>query len=263
MNIETKRNNIVHGIRNYCAESGFKKVMLGLSGGMDSALVLALACDAVGADNVYTFMMKTKYTSAVSVNLAKEAADLNGAHHEIIDIQSNVDEALKSLTFTPQNPVTEQNLQSRTRGLLSMAYSNEYGYLLLACGNKSEAAMGYCTLYGDTCGGISPIGDLFKTEVYEMADLYNREGRYFIPKGIIDRPPTAELAFNQKDTDSLLPYPVLDPILRDYVYGQKEVPTDLKQTVATVQHKYKIAEFKRKQMPMSIPADYIYGKQRG
>ncbi len=262
LTIEEKRNNIVQGIRNYCAESGFKKVMLGLSGGMDSALVLALACEAVGADNVYTFMMSTKYTSQKSIDLAKQAAEVNGAHHQIIDIQPNVDEALRTLTFTPQNPVTEQNLQSRTRGVISMAYSNEYGYLLLACGNKSEAAMGYCTLYGDTCGGISPIGDLFKTEVYDMADLYNREGKYLIPQGIIDRPPSAELAFNQKDTDSLLPYPVLDPILRDYIYGQQAVPADLQQTVETVRHKYKIAEFKRKQMPMPISATHIYGHQR-
>ncbi len=252
--ILAKRHTIVKGIQDYCRNAGFTDVMLGLSGGMDSALVLALACEAMSAEHVHTYMLTTKYTSQMSIDLAQEAATLNKASHAIIDIQPIVDSLLKALPFTPQNPVTEQNLQARARGIINMAYSNEYGYLLLACGNKSEAAMGYCTLYGDICGGISPIGDLFKTEVYAMADLYNQEGRYFIPQGIIDRPPTAELAFNQKDTDSLLPYPVLDPILRDYIYGNKKVPADMIDTVSIVRRKFKAAEFKRNQSPVVIKA---------
>ncbi len=252
--ILAKRKTIVKGIQNYCHNAGFTDVMLGLSGGMDSALVLALACEAMGSEHVHTFMMSTKYTSQQSIDLALEAATLNKAHHTVIDIQPIVNQLLNTLPFKPQNPVTEQNLQARARGIINMAYSNEYGYLLLACGNKSEAAIGYCTLYGDICGGISPIADLFKTEVYAMAELYNQEEKYFIPQGIIDRPPTAELAFNQKDTDSLLPYPILDKILNDYIYGHKEVPTDMKEMVAIIQRKFKAAEFKRKQSPTVIVA---------
>ncbi len=252
--IATKRNLIIQGIRAYCHKTGFSNVMLGLSGGMDSALVLVLACEAMGAEHVHSLMMATKYTSRQSIDLAQEAANLNNVNHTTLDIQPILNSLLATLPFTPQNPVTEQNLQARARGIINMAYSNEYGYLLLACGNKSEAAMGYCTLYGDICGGISPIADLYKTEVYAMADLYNQEGKYFVPREIIRRPPTAELAYNQKDTDSLLSYDILDPILKDYIYDKKEIPEDIRETVTAVQRKFDAAAFKRAQSPFVIPA---------
>ncbi len=134
-----------------------------------------------------------------------------------------------------------------------MTYSNDNRWLLLSCGNKSEAAMGYCTLYGDTCGGISPIGDVFKTDVYKLAHLYNQKGIFFVPQGIIDRPPTAELAPDQKDTDSLPPYSILDLILKDYIFGKMPVPEEKRQEIRAIQHRYKAMAFKRAQSPQVIP----------
>lgn len=252
MTIQSIRNQIVNGLSSYCKKYGFTDVVLGLSGGLDSAVVLALACDAMGPEHVHTIMMKTKYTSQQSIDLAKQAADMNHVKHIEINIQPVIDSYLQTLPFAPKNPVTEQNLQARTRGVIAMAYSNDNNWLLLACGNKSEAAMGYCTLYGDICGGISPIGDVFKTQVYELAELYNREKRIFVPQGIIDRPPTAELAHGQKDTDSLPPYPVLDKILKNYIYGNLVVPAEKRQEVAIIRNRYQAMAFKRAQAPQAI-----------
>lgn len=246
------RNKLVTGLRNYCQKNGFTDVLLGLSGGLDSAVVLALACEAVGCKNVHTIMMKTKYTSQISIDLADEAARQNNVNHCVLDIQPSVDSFLNTVDFIPKNPVTPQNIQARVRGVLAMAYSNENGWLLLACGNKSEAAMGYCTLYGDVCGGISPIGDIFKTEVYQLANLYNSEGKFFVPQGIIDRPPTAELALDQKDTDSLPPYSVLDEILRNYIYGNKPIPATQQEGVRKIRNQFDKMAFKRLQMPPVI-----------
>lgn len=246
------RRKLVDGIKDYCEKHNFKDVILGLSGGLDSAVVLALACEALGANHVHPMMLKTKYTSTQSIELAKQATQLNKTDYAEIDIQPIVDSYLKALPFTPKNPVTEQNLQARTRGVILMAYSNDNGWLLPACGNKSEAAMGYCTLYGDVCGGLSPIGDVFKTEVYALANLYNQEGKFFIPQGIIDRPPSAELAHGQKDTDSLPPYSVLDNILKNYIYGQLPVPKEQAKEIAIIRNRYHAMAFKRAQIPGAI-----------
>ncbi len=252
MTIQFIKNQIVKGIKKYCQENHFKDVVLGLSGGLDSAVVLALACEAIGSEHVHTVMMKTKYTSQQSLDLAKKAAQMNHVDHTEIDIQPIVDVYLKTLPFSIQNDITLQNLQARVRGVLLMTYSNDNRWLLLSCGNKSEAAMGYCTLYGDTCGGISPIGDVFKTDVYKLAHLYNQEGSFFVPQGIINRAPTAELAPDQKDTDSLPPYSILDQILKDYIFGTIPIPQEKQQEVSLIQQRYTAMAFKRKQIPQAI-----------
>lgn len=241
LNIEIVKNNLVADIRDFCKRAGFTDVTFGLSGGMDSALVLALTAEALGAEHVHTMMMKTKHTSQLSIDLADEMARNIGNPHQTIDIQPLVDAAENTLPFTAQNKVTLENLQSRVRGLICMAFSNDFNRLVLACGNKSEISMGYCTLYGDTCGGLAPIGDLYKTEVYAMAELYPQ-----IPRGIITRPASAELATDQKDTDSMPDYDTLDPILRAIEMGGEDNENEL---FANIKRRSKGAAFKRIQMP--------------
>ena len=158
--------NLKKGLRFYCRENGFSDVILGLSGGLDSAVVSVLAAEALGAEHVYCLMMKTGYTSALSLEIARELAEMNKFNYRVLDIQPLVDSQQKFLTAalgTEPKKVVVENLQARERGKILMAFSNQFGYLVLACGNRSEAATGYCTLYGDTCGGLMPIGDLFKT----------------------------------------------------------------------------------------------------
>ncbi len=247
------KNTIVNGIKTYCQKNNFTDVLLGLSGGIDSALVLVLACEALGANHVHTLMMKTKYTSDKSILLAQKIAEMNNVHHQVIDIEPILKSYLKSFSFTPKNPLTKQNLQARIRGVIAMAYSNENGWLLLSCSNKSESAMGYCTLYGDTCGGISPIGDIYKTSVYKLAYLYNQEGKYTIPTEIINREPTAELANNQKDTDLLPPYHILDDILKNHIFDNQPISKEKEELVNTIKNKYNKTAFKRSQMPPVIP----------
>ena len=247
--IKIIKEKLVNDLKNFCAQNGFTDVMFGLSGGMDSALVLALAVEALGPEHVHTLMMKTKYTSQQSIDLANEIAKNMGNHHETIDIQPAVDEFAKTIQFTPKRSVTMENLQSRIRGIITMTYSNDFNWLVLACGNKSEASMGYCTLYGDTCGGVMPIGDLYKTQVYEMADLYNREGKFIIPDGIINRAPSAELAHDQKDSDSLPEYEVLDPILAHIESGAADTDIENKELVNDIRRRYNAMEFKRRQCP--------------
>lgn len=243
-NIKIIKDNMVADFRRFVTDNGFTDVMLGLSGGMDSALVLAIAAEALGPEHVHTMMMKTKYTSQLSVDLANEMAALVGNPHETIDIQPAVDAFAKTLTFEPKRSVTMENLQARIRGIITMTYSNDFNWLVLACGNKSERAMGYCTLYGDTCGGIMPIGDLYKTEVYAMAELY----RDVIPAGIIERVPTAELAFDQADSDSLPPYEILDPILDAIESGVENADLD-KNLLYDIRRRYNAMAFKRAQCP--------------
>ena len=199
--------------------------------------------------------MKTKYTSLESINLAQQIADLNNVDHKTIDIQEIVDNFLKTVDFKSKNPTTEQNIQARIRGNILMMYSNENGYLLLACGNKSEIAMGYCTLYGDTCGGLLPIGDVYKTTVYELANLFNQEGRFLIPTEIVKRKPSAELAKNQYDTDSLPPYEVLDEILKSYIYDTKKTTQNDIELVCSIQKRYEKNKFKRLQLPPILSLD--------
>jgi len=232
--------NLVKDLREFVQSRKFSDVVFGLSGGMDSALVLALAAEALGPQHVHTFMMATKNTSAMSVYLAKQLSYNIGNPHQFIDIQPRVDCALKTLPFVPQRRTTVENIQARIRGDICMTFSNEYNWMVLGCGNKSEAAMGYCTLYGDTCGAVMPLGDLYKTEVYKMAELYPA-----IPQGIITRAPSAELSPNQRDSDSLPEYAVLDPILQKIESGV----ADENEQMAEIRRKYKAMSFKRDQMP--------------
>ncbi|TWT20160.1 NAD+ synthase [Luteimonas marina] len=212
---------VVRGIRDYCGKNGFSNVWLGLSGGIDSSIVLALAVDALGAGNVTAVRMPSRYTASLSNDLAQEQCDALGVKLVALPIEKPFQGFLDALAeaFDGREPdTTEENLQSRTRGALLMALSNKFGGLLLTTGNKSEYAVGYATIYGDMCGGYAPIKDLYKTEVFGLAKWRNTVGGApVIPPAVIARPPSAELRENQLDQDSLPPYDVLDGILRRYV----------------------------------------------
>ncbi|MCW5580480.1 MAG: NAD+ synthase [Luteimonas sp.] len=212
---------VTRGIRDYCRKNGFTKAWLGLSGGLDSSVVLALAVDALGADNVTAVRMPSRYTAALSNDLAQEQCDALGVKLLALPIEAPFQGFLDTLagTFEGREPdTTEENLQSRVRGALMMALSNKFGGLLLTTGNKSEYAVGYATIYGDMCGGYAPIKDLYKTEVFALARWRNTvSGAAVIPEAVIARPPSAELRENQIDADSLPPYDVLDAILLRYV----------------------------------------------
>jgi NAD+ synthetase len=212
---------IVRGLRDYCAKNGFQKVWLGLSGGIDSALVLALAVDALGADNVTAVRLPSRYTAGLSNDLASEQCQALGVKLKTISIEAPFKgfmEALAPVFAGYEADTTEENLQSRSRGVILMALSNKLGGLLLTTGNKSEYAVGYATIYGDMCGGYAPIKDLYKTEVFALARWRNTVGgTAVIPDAVITRPPSAELRENQTDQDSLPPYDVLDAILYRYV----------------------------------------------
>ena len=238
--IKKIKENLVYDLRDFVQSRKFSDVVFGLSGGMDSALVLALAAEALGPQHVHTFMMATKNTSGLSIELAKQLSANIGNPHKFIDIQPRVDCALKTLPFVPQRRTTVENIQARIRGDICMTFSNEYDWMVLGCGNKSEAAMGYCTLYGDTCGAVMPLGDLYKTDVYKMAELYPA-----IPQAIIIRAPSAELSPNQYDSDSLPEYAVLDPILQKIESGV----LDENEQMAEIRRKYNAMAFKRNQMP--------------
>lgn len=212
---------VVRGTRDYCRKNGFDKVWLGLSGGIDSSLVLAIAVDALGAENVTAVRMPSRYTADLSNDLAVEQCDALGVRLLALPIEKPFQGFLDTLSDTFEGravDTTEENLQSRTRGVLMMALSNKFGGLLLTTGNKSEYAVGYATIYGDMCGGYAPIKDLYKTEVFALAKWRNAvAGAPVIPWEVISRPPSAELRENQKDQDSLPPYDVLDAILLRYV----------------------------------------------
>jgi NAD+ synthase (glutamine-hydrolysing) len=214
---------LVLGLRDYFGKMGFKRAILGLSGGIDSAIVAVLAQEALGSENVRVILMPSKYSSDHSVNDAVKLAENINIQYNTVNIQPIVDSFLQVLTvlFEEQNlGLTEENLQARIRGTLLMAASNKYGNLLLNTSNKSEAATGYGTLYGDMCGALSVIGDLYKTEVYELAQYINRE-REIIPLNTIVKPPSAELRPDQKDSDSLPDYAVLDDLLYHFIEMQK------------------------------------------
>lgn len=252
-------NQLVAELRKYVADNGFSEVILGLSGGVDSAMVAVLAAEALGGEKVHSIMMKTQYTSELSLEIARKIAKLNGLQYQEIDIQPIVDEQQKFLTQiwggSPKNIVLE-NLQARERGKILMAFSNQYGYLVLACGNKSETAMGYCTLYGDTCGGLAPIGDVYKSTIFELAKWRNLKNEVF-PKEVISRPPSAELSLNQKDEDSLPPYAVLDKILEAYIDDGLTVEEVVslgfkRELVQKIVGQYHKMVYKRKQMAENI-----------
>ncbi|HWT66141.1 MAG TPA: NAD+ synthase, partial [Terracidiphilus sp.] len=210
---------LVLGTRDYIRKCGFKKAVVGLSGGIDSALVAAVAVEALGAENVLGIGMPSPYSSQGSIDDSRRLAANLGMRFEVVpisDLFSSYTRALEPLFTGLKADTTEENIQSRIRGGLLMALSNKFNALVLTTGNKSEMAVGYCTLYGDMVGALAVIGDLVKTRVYSVCRWLNRE-REVIPYAILDKPPSAELRPDQKDTDSLPPYDVLDPIVEAYV----------------------------------------------
>lgn len=214
---------LVMGVRDYFSKVGFKNAVLGSSGGIDSAVVHAIAAEALGAEHVKAITMPSKYSSSGSVDDAQKLAQNLGSPFSIIPIKKAFDAFEETLAdeFIGTEPnVTEENLQARSRGIILMAYSNKFGNMVLNTSNKSESAVGYSTLYGDMCGGLSVIGDLYKEQVYELARFINRYGEV-IPYEIVNKEPSAELRPDQKDIDSLPPYPVLDKILFHYIEGKK------------------------------------------
>ena len=263
---------IVRGIRDYCGKNGFSKVWLGLSGGIDSALVLALAVDALGAENVTAVRLPSRYTAGLSNDLAAEQCAALGVKLEAISIEAPFKGFLEALgpVFgdTPAD-TTEENLQSRSRGVILMALSNKFGGLLLTTGNKSEYAVGYATIYGDMCGGYAPIKDLYKTEVFALARWRNTvAGAPVIPEAVITRPPSAELRENQTDQDSLPPYDVLDAILLRHV-DQEQSRDDIVRAgfdaavVDRVLRLVRISEWKRHQAaPGPKVSRRAFGRER-
>lgn len=253
----------VLGLRDYVHKNGFRKVVLGLSGGIDSALVAAMAVDAFGAENVHTIMLPYRYTSEDSLRDAKDCAARLGVRYDVVAIGDPVDGANAALgdIFAGTKPdLTEENIQSRMRGVILMAVSNKFGAMLLTTGNKSEMAVGYATIYGDMNGGYNPLKDLFKMQVYHLSDWRNKNvpgdclgpGGEVIPQAIIDKAPSAELRPDQKDQDSLPPYPVLDAILESLVELELSVPQIVAKgfdydLVKRVEKLLYLAEYKRRQ----------------
>jgi NAD+ synthase (glutamine-hydrolysing) len=245
---------LVLGVRDYAHKSGFKKALIALSGGIDSALVAALATEALGKENIIGVSLPSSISSQHSRDDARQLAANLGIRFETVRISDVVNEAEKVLwhlfTTLPRD-VTEENIQARVRGLLMMALSNKFGAILLTTGNKSEMAVGYCTLYGDMAGGLAVISDVFKTQVYALCHWINRE-REIIPRSTIEKPPSAELRPGQVDQDSLPPYDVLDAILKGYVeegLGRRDlIELGFAEAVVNdVARKVDLNEYKRKQ----------------
>jgi NAD+ synthase (glutamine-hydrolysing) len=246
---------LVIGTRDYVRKCGFRKVLVALSGGIDSALVAAIATDALGPENVLGIGMPSPYSSTGSIDDSRRLAQNLGIRFEVIGISGLFEEyklALGPLFEGTRTDTTEENIQSRTRGVLMMALSNKFSALVLTTGNKSEMAVGYCTLYGDMVGALAVIGDLVKTRVYAVCRWLNRD-REIIPPAVIEKPPSAELRPDQKDTDSLPPYEVLDPILEAYVERYETPEAIAKATgssLALVQQVVRLveqSEYKRQQ----------------
>jgi NAD+ synthase (glutamine-hydrolysing) len=254
--IEKIHAALILGIQDYFRKLGFKKAILGLSGGIDSALVYALAIEALGNENVLGVMMPSQYSSDHSISDSEKLANNLNGRTKLIPIKPSFEKLLESIgpNFDHQVPdVTEENIQARIRGLMLMALSNKGGYILLNTSNKSEAAVGYGTLYGDMCGGLSVIGDVYKTRAYELARYINRT-REIIPENIITKAPSAELRPDQKDSDSLPEYDILDQVLYNYIELRKG-PEDLlemgfdKALVSRVLRLVNQNEYKRYQTP--------------
>ena len=247
------------GVRDYVRKHGFPGVVMGLSGGIDSALTLAIAVDALGTDHVQAVMMPSRYTSSMSVEDAKEQAETLGVKYSVLSIDGMFEctlAALKGEFAGRPADATEENIQSRCRMLLLMGISNKTGRMLLTTGNKSEMAVGYATLYGDMAGGFAPIKDCSKLLVYRLANYRNSLGRV-IPRRVIEREPSAELRPGQKDSDSLPPYEVLDPILEAFI--EEDLSVDEieargfdRGTVGKVLDLVKRNEYKRRQAPPGV-----------
>jgi NAD+ synthase (glutamine-hydrolysing) len=250
---------LVLGIRDYVIKNGFQGAVLGLSGGIDSALTLALAVDALGADKVEAVMMPSRYTADMSVEDARLEADALGVEYHVIPIEPAFQAftGLLADTFAglPRD-TTEENIQARCRGVLLMAISNKMRKILLTTGNKSEMSVGYATLYGDMAGGFAPLKDVPKLLVYQLSE-YRNSISPVIPLRVIERPPSAELAPDQKDEDSLPPYSVLDPILERYVEWDQSVEEIIaagftEADVVRVARLVDINEYKRRQAPPGV-----------
>jgi len=217
--IESVYEALILGIRDYMRKCGFAKAVIGLSGGIDSAMVCCLVQEAIGGNNVLGISMPSPYSSKGSIEDSRRLAEKIGIQFKVIPISEIYDSYLETLKEHFQGKefdITEENVQARIRGNILMAFSNKFGYLVLSTGNKSELAVGYCTLYGDMSGGLSVLSDVPKTMVYELAEYINRKSEV-IPKQIIEKPPSAELKPNQVDQDTLPPYPILDQILHHYI----------------------------------------------
>ena len=254
LEMERLRKALAMGVRDYVLKSGFSKVVIGLSGGIDSAVTAAIAVDALGAQNVLGISLPSSISSEHSKQDAKELAENLGIEFHTISIQSLVSAASSELDFLfrdlPED-VTEENLQARSRGLLLMALSNKFNALLLTTGNKSELAVGYCTLYGDMCGGLAVISDVPKMKVFELAKYFNRQ-KILIPTNTIEKPPSAELRPDQKDSDSLPDYEILDAILHAYVEQGNSLQTIIEDgydpdVVRRIIRLVDLNEYKRKQ----------------
>ncbi|WP_336279174.1 NAD+ synthase [Bartonella sp. CB175] len=269
----------VLGLRDYVNKNRFKDVVLGLSGGIDSALCAVMAVDALGAERVRTVMMPYHYTSQESLKDAKDCAYLLGCHYEIIPIVQPVEvllDTMKPVFLELPSDVTKENLQSRVRGLILMAIANKFSSMVVTTGNKSEMAVGYATLYGDMNGGFNPIKDIYKMQVYALAEWRNKnylqnwkgpEG-VVIPQNIIEKVPSAELRENQKDEDSLPPYHILDDILQSLIENDMSVSDivkrgHLRETVEKVENLLYLAEYKRRQSALGVKISYKYfGRDR-
>jgi len=250
---------LVLGVRDYVNKNGFKGVLLGLSGGIDSGLTLPIAVDALGKERVEAVMMPFKYTSQMSLNDAEDEANRLGVRYSVLPIEPMYDAFMTTLQDEFEGTkvdTTEENLQSRCRGVMLMALSNKKGYLVLTTGNKSEMAVGYATLYGDMAGGYGVLKDVFKTLVFELSK-YRNTIEEVIPPRVITRPPSAELAPDQVDEDSLPPYDVLDEILRLYIEEDASADAIIakgfaEEDVRRVIRLVDINEYKRRQAPVGV-----------
>ena len=268
--LEDVYNALVLGTKDYVNKNGFNGIIIGSSGGIDSALTATIAYDALGSSRVNTVMMPFDFTAEMSIEDAQELADNLSIHHSVISIKEIYEafsDVLKPSFKDKEIDKTEENLQSRCRGVTLMALSNKLGYLVLTTGNKSEAAVGYSTLYGDTAGGFSVLKDVSKTLVYKLSKYRNLKTPV-IPKRIIERPPSAELAPDQKDSDSLPDYSILDPIIEMYVekdMSPKEIISKgyEEEEVRRILRLIDFNEYKRRQVPIGIKiSDRNFGKDR-
>jgi len=249
-------DTLVSGIRDFFEKNSFRQAILGLSGGIDSAVVAALAVEALGRENVWGILMPSRFSSEHSVKDAEALAKNLGCRHDIIPIEHTFSALLETLEPLFQNrpfDVTEENMQARIRAVILMALSNKFHHILLNASNKSELSVGYSTLYGDSCGALCVIGDLYKRQVVDLAHYINRNGE-IIPQNIILKPPSAELRPDQKDSDALPEYAVLDAVLQYHLenrYGVREI-VDLgydEDVVVTILYMVANSEYKRRQMP--------------
>lgn len=257
--IEQIHDALILGIKDYFQKSGFKKAILGLSGGIDSALVCVLAAEALGSENVMAVLMPSEYSTDHSIKDALDLVKNLGCKHEIIPIKevaATFESLMKPLFKDLPFNVAEENIQARSRAVIVMAMSNKFGYILLNTSNKSEAAVGYGTLYGDMAGAISVLGDVYKTQVYQLSNYINRE-KEIIPVNSIVKPPSAELRPGQKDSDSLPEYDILDVILFQYIELKKSSAAIInlgfdENLVKRILRMVNLAEFKRKQSPPTL-----------